>query len=154
MDANIRIRKSSLIAGIALAFAPILALGSTDNGTLTAGTQVTFTCPPPTGHSMNIGYISGSLGSYSPTGLTGGKTLTQVFDFISTCAGTLGQVAISGFSSNPGSSWLMSVTCNGKTRLSSAVTSFNYSSGVATWDWSGSPFGFLSGSYSCSIVHT
>jgi hypothetical protein len=62
---------------------------------------------------------------------------------------------VSGFSSNPGQSWLSSVTCNGVTN-SGSTAGFSYSSGVATWEWV-RLFGLFSEiglSVSCTIVHS
>lgn len=63
-------------------------------------------------------------------------------------------VSVSGFTSNPGTSWLTSVTCNGVDKSASSA-SFSYSSGMAEWIWS-TEFGFaakISDNVGCSIVH-
>ena len=100
----------------------------------------------------------GTYGSYSPLGLTGGQDVKGVFDIVSndTCSSltTHAELVVSGFSSNPGSSWLVSVTCNDVERASGSV--FNYSGGVATWQWVRT-FGFYNQSVgsqvACTIVH-
>lgn len=97
------------------------------------------------------GYISGFLGSYAPTGLTGGKAVNAIFDI--TCPGNVGNFTASGFASDPGASWLTSVTCNRITYLGSTAT-YNYSGGSAAWSWP-TGFGFqLRVSSSCSINHS
>jgi hypothetical protein len=132
-----------------------LVLAATDNGTLTKGDVVfTVVCGPPV--PLLAGY-GPSWGSYSPTGLTGGKTVRGIYD-TKGCAGSATAVLeVQGFSSDPGTSWLTSVTCNGVTKLQSAA-SYTYTSGTAKWSWSSSPFGFFAltngTNVSCSITHT
>lgn len=80
------------------------------------------------------GYASSTaMGSYSPTGLTGGETLLSLIDSIGTvCPITISGMAVSGFSSNPGQSWLSSVKCGGVTMTGSSAI-FIYSGGIASW---------------------
>ena len=100
-----------------------------------------------------------SFGSYSPSTLTGGKVVAEVFD--RTVAGSPMNcptpsvvLAISGFTASPGSTWVTSITCNG-VKLTTPGIGFGYSSGLATWTWNSShPFGFQPGvKYTCTIVH-
>jgi hypothetical protein len=133
----------------------VIPFTSTDNGTLTVG-HITPTCPGGPGLQEIYGYASGLYGSYSPTGLTGGGTVTAVAD--NTPFGVCSYSALSilsvTISPNPGSSWLSSIKCNGVTKTGSSG-SFSYSSGIALWSWS-TQFGFSSKNgmnVSCSIVH-
>jgi hypothetical protein len=133
-----------------------LAMAASDSGTLLVGVFGT----PCTGGIQTIdGYEPPlSIGSYSPTGLTGGKTVALVIDRITShpcVVGSISALNVSGFSSNPGSSWLTSITCNGVTNNASAA-SFSYSNGVASWTWSQrfGLFGKQGTNVSCTIVHS
>jgi Spherulation-specific family 4/Divergent InlB B-repeat domain len=93
-----------------------------------------------------LGYDSPTIGSYTPTALSGGRTLLGFYDIGAcsggpTCATYNSVVTVGGFSSDPGSGWLASVSANGVTKLGSTAFSYSYSSGSATWSWSGT-FGF------------
>ena len=140
------------VFGVILSSQP--AIASSDSGTLTPVEQFVV-CDPPSivpFYSL-IGYGT-AWGTYSPTGLTGGKTIAQIGDEAPDGCGTNQSfLIISGFSSNPGSSWLTSITCNGVTNLAPAG-GYSYSSGLAEWVWS-KTFG-LSGEdqVSCTIVHS
>jgi hypothetical protein len=142
---------------IILGFTPLLAAASTDNGTLTVGAGSVGSCGIISDGTAVIGYYSiDSLGSYSPTALTGGTTLLGIYDVFSLlgCPDS-GNILVSGFSSNPGSGWLTSVTCDGVTNLASSASTFIYtaSKGTALWAWS-QRFGFRGTSpFSCSVVH-
>jgi hypothetical protein len=142
---------------LALSVAPVLAnASSTDDGTLTAGSVVQSCFPPGTGTYNLVGFINGSLGSYSPTGLTGGDTVWSIFDDDpATCGASSSVFSASGFTSNPGSSWLVSVTCNGVERTGSSAIGYSYASatGVAAWTFDGH-FGFANGNQvACAITH-
>ena len=163
MNAKELLRRISLVF-IGLVCASQIAVASdSDSGTLTPGkTSSCVTIPPsgPTIYLVEIGFISGSIGTYSPTGLTGGEAVNALVDDGEQVGGcgpvspSTSLLGVKGFSSNPGSSWLISVTCNGVEKLSS-VASFNYVSGTdyATWTWS-SVFGFVDNEQvSCTIVH-
>jgi len=102
----------------------------TDNYTLTDGAIVVG------GYVGYEGYGSG-FGSLSPAGsLTGGMTLGS-FDDITGGSGSTGEVSVTGFSSDPGQGWLWSATALGVTRLGSSATTYQYSSGTATWIFPG-----------------
>jgi len=150
---------ASLSLMVTLAAVSQVAMASSDTGTLLVA-QKLVRCNAGASFNSFFGYSASlSFGSYSPTGLTGGNTVTAVYDEIvfPTCGGGAGSsLAVSGFSSNPGSTWLTSITCNGVTNNESSKTFFSYSSGVASWFW-GSQFGLQSKSgsnVSCTIVHT
>jgi hypothetical protein len=132
----------------------------TDIGVLTIGHAYDGQCG---GHGLQYsGYnaalsIGSSVGSYSPTGLTGGKTVVLAADFAQQfCAVNLSFLKVSGFSTNPGSGWLTSITCNGITN-SPASGSFSFSGDTGYWQWSGRPFGLAplanGTNVSCAIVH-
>jgi hypothetical protein len=131
-----------------------------DSGTLTAGGGSAGCGSGST--LIRVGYTTGAIGdrgSYSPSTLTGGKTVADVLDQTVTGGGTgcptsLVALNVSGFTANPGTSWLTSITCNSK-KLTSSTATFSYASGVAAWDWPISDsFGFVSGDeYTCTIVH-
>lgn len=137
---------------------PQLAVAASDAGTLLVGQSI-VACTG--GFIQYDGYDPGlSIGAYSPTGLTGGKTVKDVADEATVaCLPSIrvSFLVVGGFSSNPGSSWLTSVECNGVTNSASSAN-FTYfsSSGVAEWDWS-QLFGLSSKNgknVSCTIVHS
>lgn len=147
------IRTFVISAALALtaAMTPEVASAITDNGTLTSGSQ-TASC----GGTRNFQFTGFSstlpLGSYSPTGLTGGMTVTQLYGVFGIQCPKAGVLAVAGFGSNPSSSWLTSLTCNGTTKTS-ATASFSYAAGTASWQWT-APFPLPPpGPFTCSIVH-
>jgi hypothetical protein len=140
---------------------PAIALAASDNGTLTVGKGVSSTVQQPSLYICASGYQSPSLGSYSPTGLSGGKTVHALWDFDvgggnPSCPTPVSSFfSAAGFSSNPGQSWTTSVTCGGVSKTGASAT-YSYSGGIASWQWS-STFGFnakpLGSNVSCTIVH-
>ena len=136
-------------------FLPIVAAATTDDATLQVGrADDRGVCG---GADLILsGYSSGTYGSYSPTGLTGGKTVTFLIDINCGTDPVGSELSISGFSANPGQAWLTSATCHGVTLLSSAAT-FSYSGGVATWAWD-SIFGLgsltIGTDVSCAMSHS
>jgi hypothetical protein len=132
---------------------------TSDIGTLTVGQGAVVGCPH---FEFNLiyGFIgtrsSGNFGSYSPSGLTGGKTVGAIYDVEpGTCEGSKSALVVTGFSSNPGSTWLTSITCNGVENLGSGA-SFSYAAGGASWTWS-QLFGLSSengSNVSCTISHS
>jgi hypothetical protein len=140
--------RAILLATVSLILMPITASAASDTATEAVG-YFTFL-----DGSDWYGYHSTIVGSYSPTSLTGGKTVYAAFDY----GGVYAQVYVSGFSSDPGSAWLSSVTCKGTTLSQGAPgAAFSYSAtyGIAYWGWS-SPFGLASAlgtNVSCTIVH-
>ena len=129
----------------------VIPFTSTDNGTLTVGPHL---APCGMGFVSSIGYGSGAYGSYSPTGLTGGGTVLSISDVQRVGSCPIGNMSVFSIelSTNPGSSWLSSITCNG-VKNTDASAGFTYSNNLAQWAWS-TLFG-LSGksTVSCSIVH-
>lgn len=148
-------RMSFSLVSIATISTSQLAIASSDSGTLTPG-RFLIRCNPATivPSFLLTGYDSGLIGSYSPTGLAGGKTVFIVSDESPTgCGANISLLRVTGFTSDPGSSWLTSITCNGVKNLASAG-SYSYTSGFATWTWS-QKFGLSSGAQvSCTIVHS
>lgn len=134
-----------------------IAAASSDAGTLLVGVRYETICsithqPLPYLYGFSTA-LSLQAGSYSPTGLTGGEIVANLFDFYS--CGPQSELTISGFSTNPGQNWLSSVTCIGVTNTSSSTFEYAYSSGTASWAWN-SRFGFSSHNGSnvgCTIVH-
>ena len=134
MDASILTRLRGLALAAGLGAMPMAVLASIDDGTITV-------------ESVNAepicqrGYIGMGNGSYSPTGLTGGTTVSYLYTMVvgMSCTGIYnGYFGVSGFSSNPGQSWLTSVACNGVT-VSGGAATYSYSSGRAEWIWGGLP---------------
>jgi hypothetical protein len=124
------------------------AMAATDNSTLTVGSKYGGPGYPITFYGYGSGY-----GSLSPSTLTGGKTVSIWDD-----KETLGTLSISGFSSNPGQSWLTSAGCTGLTTKTGASASYTWNSslGTATWAWTGA-FGFATKNgtaVACTIKHT
>jgi hypothetical protein len=157
MNTRYLLRSSSLLlTSICVLFASQPAIASSDTGTLLVG-HGTFPCLPipPGGSSPVYGYDA-SFGSYSPTGLTGGKTVVLIWDFhVGNCGVNHSNLEINGFSSDPGSSWLTSITCNGVSNPQSSASGYSYSGGAAIWAWS-QFFGLSSkvgSNVSCTIVH-
>jgi hypothetical protein len=157
MKSNIKsFRRNALPAAIGLV-AFVFSQGvfaDTTAGTLKAGAvRIIDVCGNQgellTGYSQASG-----LGSYSPTGLTGGETVAYVADTTATtCFPARNQLSVSGFTSNPGATWLTSITCNGVEETGSSAT-FSYIGGTASWTWFSS-FGFVTqDNYSCSIVYS
>lgn len=146
---------SSTLMGVI--FSPQLAFASSDGGTLTPGSFFA-SCNPSVSRIPGyfiVGYVASFEGTYSPTGLTGGRTVTEIVDLNDPdeCGPTGSSLEVSGFSSNPGASWLTSITCNG-IQNSESASGYSYSSGVATWTW-GQKFGLSKGAQvSCTIVHS
>ena len=134
-----------------LSIAPIGAMAASDNGTITVGSSITTSV-------CSWGYLPPTYGSYSPSGLTGGKTVADLFAIVvgPSCTGTInGQLLVSGFALNPGQSWLVSVACNGTTKTRAPAT-YTYSSGTAQWSWGATSWGFPSkvgSQLACTIVH-
>lgn len=148
-------RMLTMIVPTLLLSSQIVSASSSDTGTLTAGEYDTCFMGA-LDHTILFGYSSGFAGSYSPTELTGGKTVADLYDHESVGHGICvfpkgSSFTVSGFSADPGATWLSSVTCNGVTNSESAST-YIYSSGSASWQWT-QTFGIGGGTYSCTIVH-
>lgn len=114
--------------------APILST------TLTAGSNV-VSGNGEVGYCVTAsGVCAGSIGSISVSSIPGGYTIEAIEDLH--VSGTIvPKVVITGFSANPGASWLNQVTFNSQTFMGSAATAFSYATGTGTWTWT-SGFGF------------
>ncbi len=127
---------------------------TTDIGTLTDQGHVIY-CGS---YGFAAGYLTGTFGAYSP-GLTGGTSVDRLFEYPGTTCGfsKIAIFGVTGFSSDPGSSWLISITCNGVTNYGSSGY-YSYYGGEGTWEWT-TEFGFattpgaLGHSIPCTIVH-
>ena len=72
-----------------------------DTGTLGVGARVCLPSHLPTAYGFIGG--TGGFGSYTPTGLTGGETVSALFDSTSNCGfQTSSWFEVSGFSEDPG----------------------------------------------------
>lgn len=147
----IRVLSLSLLASLSVA--PLDAMAASDNGTITVGSSITAGI-------CSWGYLPPTYGSYSPSGLTGGKTVAELFAIVvgPSCTGTInGQLLVSGFASNPGQSWLTSVACNGTTKTGASATyTYSSGSGAAQWSWAETSWGFPSkvgSQLACTVVH-
>jgi len=131
---------------------------ATDDATLSVGALTITRCPiaPNFGSITLSGYAPGVYGSYSPIGLTGGKSVAGIGDLTAQggcIVGARSHLSVAGFTADPGTGWLTSVTCNETTRASGTAV-YSYSSGTATWTWHTRTFGFTNGTLiGCSIVH-
>jgi hypothetical protein len=93
----------------------------------------------------------------SPAATSNGHAYNELYDFYSQAHGGIGYqrsaFSAGGFSADPGQAWLTSVTCLGVT-ITGASARYTFLSGVASWAFiTGGPFGFSSGSTTCTIVH-
>ena len=83
------------------------------------------------------GYYSGVMGSIVNTGFGDGKSVYYFMDQISYGTQTF-EVAISGFSSNPGATgYFTSVKKHGGNSFNASAATYSYSSGYGYWSWSG-----------------
>jgi hypothetical protein len=150
---------SFLFALIGLVAGTQLAAAADDAGTLIAGAYST-TCGAQDQYELDVvGFESGLIGSYSPTGLTGGESVYAVFDQSGTrgpACPALGAYFIISTGSDVGSTWLTSVTCNGMTLNGSDAKTYEYNGGLAEswWIWPKTYFNLSAGgTYSCTVNH-
>jgi len=105
------------------------------------------------------GFDLGYYGSTNPTATSDGYTYQQISANSGTCKPngcTAGNniFSVSGFTSNPGQSWLTSLTVQGCTLTASTATSFSFSGGVASWVWNPNRCEWSPGTtVSASVVH-
>ena len=99
-------------------------------------------------------FMSGAFGSASPTTLTDGKTFFELQTYYSPLgAFNYNYLDISGFSSDPGSSYLSSIKISGTTySLSGAGVTYAYGSGHATWTVATTAWLSASGSYLVTLT--
>lgn len=136
------------------------AAASSDQGTLMSVVNNT-NCGSIGQYSLTVtgfdlGFSQG--GSYTPA-LTGGETVNALYNLTGQhgpiCPVLGGTIYITGFSANPGMSWLSSVSCNETTLTESGNTHYAYNAGTGTaeWVWPGTYWNIGTGTYSCTIVH-
>lgn len=102
------------------------------------------------GGGQNFGYLAGSYGSMSSAGLNDGHTITGL-SYNSFTSGT--SLLIGGFSSNPGQSYLTSITISGIGTFTGASAVYSYGS-VAQWFWfTGVPL-VNGGSYTAEVYYS
>src|SRR5271168_784700 len=107
------------------------------------------------------GYAAGEIGAASPLTTTDGYPYLQISSNAGKCKPngcTNGNdnFAVSGFTSNPGRSWLTSVAWGGCTLTASEEGGFSYANGVASWGWPTDycDFGATGSVAVVSVVHT
>lgn len=99
-------------------------------------------------------FLSGAFGSASPTTLTDGKTFFELLTYYSPLgAFQYNYLDISGFSSDPGASYLSSIYISGTTYTLSS-TDYVYGSGHATWTVATTPWLTGGGAYSVKLYGT
>lgn len=114
----------------------------TNTFSITAGQQ--------TGPPLFEGYQSGVIGTLNSGGNFNGPLLNSLYDDVTNANSFL---KVSGFASNPGQAWLVSVTANSITRTGAAAGSFSFAGGIATWEWLAQKFNFANGTtYAGSTV--
>jgi hypothetical protein len=98
------------------------------------------------------GYYSGSYGGVTNTSFGDGKTLYYMTDIVSYGSYSF-NVAISGFSSNPGiTGYFTSVKKHGGTSFNASAASYSYGAGYGYWTWSGSTGFTTSGTAWCKFT--
>jgi hypothetical protein len=106
-------------------------------GTLTAGNQAIT--PTFQQRGLNL-----SVGSFTPAAITTALSVLELYDQYNpapTYAETI--LTVSGFTADPGRTWLSFVIANGvKQDQSAAAYIYSGGSGRATWDWT-TPFNFV-----------
>ena len=113
--------------------------GEKYNGTITCGYDSTGFPADISGYGFDTGAVFFSIGSRSPTTVSGQNFAALVDMYISGGYNYSG-LAISGFGADPLTGFITSVTANGFTR---SPSSYSYSSGVGTWSFT-SGFSFPS----------
>lgn len=95
------------------------------------------------------GFVSGTVGSASPTALWIG-TLTQMYT--KTGTGSFTAFAVST-ATNPGATAFTSISVTGTSTatLTASAATYSYTGGVATWEWVGTLV-FNNGSYTITIT--
>ena len=155
--------RSAFLRGAILTVAYAIFLGAmpathaaSDTGTLDIGNAIACVMTSRPSEAITYGYISGGLGSYTPTALTGGRTLVDLYQVISVGMLLCGPpvtayLVVSRFSANSSQSWLTSVVCDELTTYGSSAT-FSYLGGTAKWTWTTAMFP-TSGDVNCTITH-
>ena len=140
-----------------------LLLGTQAHAQSTSMTDVVKVTVGGTGGPAGAGYRDNGLdyGSASPTVTANGYPYLEIADN-GYRAGKGGiqasaNIQIGGLTSDPGQSWLTSVSALGVTLSSSSASKYTYSAGVASWIWTGSTWGLYEQSTGAavqvSVVH-
>jgi hypothetical protein len=143
--------------GAALALAGICLLVSAQARASSMTDIVTVTAGGTTG-AGGAGFKAGGFGSVKPAVTANGYTYEDIYNAggINNGKGSTApysEIAIGGFTSNPGQSWLTSVSALGVTTSGSSAT-YTYSDGVATWVWQGTEWGIdNTGTVQVSVTH-
>ena len=120
---------------------PAAVMGQIVAGTVTNSTGI-FTGFDDSPNGYGIGSWSVTSGT-----IPNGGSIQTLYDALigSKAPSTAGVVlSITDLSADPGQDWFTTVVSNGVSLSASAAT-YSYSSGVATWNWSSTSFGFSSG---------
>ena len=120
---------------------PAAVMGQIVAGTVTNSTGI-FTGFDDSPNGYGIGSWSVTSGT-----IPNGGSIQTLYDALigSKAPYTAGVVlSITDLSADPGQDWFTTVVSNGVSLSASAAT-YSYSSGVATWNWSSTSFGFSSG---------
>lgn len=123
-----------------------------DNATLTQGK---LTCSGSNCYVQIFGLSTGGIGSVSPATLSGGKILKTFYDQKNGYGQYIvSELSVSGFTADPGKSWLDAAKALGQTRTGAAAITYGYSGGTAKWTWSTAAFGFTgTGAVTITITH-
>jgi hypothetical protein len=127
-----------------LASGPTTALSTT----LTIGTANGGTLINTRGFSSIAlgGFTPTTFGSLASATLTGGKTCGSCYDYRDVNGSLYSAIVrISGFSTDPGTTYLYDVTANSVTRTQATATLYSYSAGTALWEWEDVTTAFLFG---------
>lgn len=120
------------MSGIFLAAAGGSGRTEVYNGTITCGLNIYGS--GQTGRGLITTEVP-SFGSRSPTTLTTGKGLGDLYDYRDVSAPYFASViSITGFTTDPGASYLYNVTVGGVTKLAS-IALYSYGAGAAYWTW-------------------
>lgn len=103
------------------------------------------------GYSTPEGLFGAQFGSISSGSLPPGQTLNSILDnyTLNPEGDQLFQsssFSVSGFSADPGKTWLTQIDMNSITHTGASAAGYGYSAGVATWEWETGPFVFAPGS--------
>ena len=118
-------------------------------GTITCSYDATGFPADLSFYGFDTGVAFSTFGNRSPTTVSG-HTFATLMDFYASTSFSSSILAITGFGSDPLTGFITSVTANGVTL---APDGYSYSTGTATWTFSGGPFGFPTfGTVSCTMI--
>ena len=100
------------------------------------------------------GFIAGDIGSMNPATTSNGYVYNEFADTEQPHGGgyVYTRFGVSGFSTDPGISWLTSAKAGSTTLIGSAAT-YVFSAGTATWTWTNGWVFTGSGTIACTIIH-